>query len=101
MKQDYQYWLDRNRDNVYIGLIGTTIILLIAIGFIWWSGEIDKVPTIERQVFITVAADEGETECVFMIDNKRYMTSQSPCTYEKGEWVDTKLVGNTVYIIDD
>ena len=62
----------------------------------------DETPTVEREVFSTIIINEY-TECVFVIDEKRYTTNDIPCMYKMGEKVKTKLLDNSykrITIID-
>lgn len=55
-------------------------------------------PVIERTVYGTVTKNEY-TECVFVIDDKRITTSETPCLYKEGEKVNTQLHQNGYRII--
>lgn len=66
------------------------------------SDEYTSTPTIEREVFSNITVDEY-TECVFLIDGKRYTTHDYPCMYKAGEKVKTKLldgIKKRIIIID-
>lgn len=93
-------------ENHFVLYLVMTIVIVLTI-FIVNMGinegkKYDETPTIEREVFSTITIGEY-TECVFVIDDKRYFTMDHPCMYKMGEKVKTKLLDNSykrITIID-
>lgn len=96
--EDIKNWYEDHSEGIMV-LVIVTVILGGFGGMIYYGAlNWEKIPIVEREVIGLVVADEY-TECVFLVDGKKYISHEYPCTYEVGEKVKTKF-DNRITIID-
>lgn len=82
-----------------------TLTTFIVLGLIFLAIIIDRSsnyippPIVERVVDSTLVKDRY-TECLFIVDGKRYVTTEYPCLYHAGEKVNTQISGGYLKIVD-
>ena len=100
MNSEYKESYFMEHPFVLAGIIGFTITTLFLIGTYTMYLDYHEIPIVERTVDSLVNID-GYTECVFVIDGKKYNSDEFPCNNKIGETVKTKLWNNKVSIIED
>jgi len=58
----------------------------------------DAIPVTEH-IVIAVVIDDGDSECVFVIEGKRVQTQLNPCPYVVDDVIELKTDGNYVRLI--
>lgn len=91
-------WANNHIDGLIV-LIVTIVLLVGGVSLAYYGHDHwVSIPVVEREVFSNIV-DDNYTECVFIINGERFVTSEYPCKYKEGEKVKTKLDGR-IFIVD-